>query len=631
MGGRIQLTGFQWLLLGTAWALSLLVVYLRLRIRRRRLTLDLASCAKDRRLRALIADSSDLMLVVNPDGTIRYLSPSVGRVLGYDEKTLWSPSLLEFIHPDDLSGMRDLLRQAAEDVTGVALRGEFRLKGSKGEWIYVEGMITNHLGENTIGGLLLNVRNVTERKSLERKLAYQALHDPLTGLANRSLLLKEAEDTLRKAGRKDGFGPALMFLDLDDFKQVNDTLGHGAGDRLLVEIARRLEGTCREGDLVARLGGDEFAVLVRNLHGGEASIVAERLLSVLCEPYAMLGGRLQPSTSIGIALHTDGVSAEELLRRADVAMYAAKSAGKNDYRVFSPKLDALLKNRVELEADLRSAVGDWWITIHYQPIVDLATRVVVGVEALLRWNHPKFGALSAKDLLPAAERIGLAGEIGKKVLAEACAELASWRRFPAGDQMFLSVNVSASELSDADYLETAEECLRRTSLSPERLVLEVDPRAVLDRDDLVLERLRALKALGIRLTVDGFGGDEVSLGVLKDVPWTYVKLGPEVTTAAAREETGRLIGETVVGLCARLSLQVIAGGIEEREDEELARSLGCSMGQGRYFGHPLPAFDLRGLLFPLPLQDPAVREPHARLHSGGEGSEASTPALKALL
>jgi len=588
---------FTVLLVGAA-ALILLVVKARRQPKRAGLPAPRMVASTDQRLRTLISNSSDLMLVTNADGTIRYLSPSVTRVLGYDEKSLWAPSILEFVHPQDVADVRKLLAAAVREISGLALRGECRLKDNRGKWMHVEGVVTNHLGEPGIGGLLLNIRDVTERKQLEQKLVHQALHDPLTGLANRTLLMTRAEEVLRGAregvrrAREGGGGPALLFLDLDDFKQVNDTLGHAAGDQLLQEIAMRLQSTCRVVDTVARLGGDEFAVLLKEAGVDDAVQVSERILHELRSPYAMLKGR-RPSTSIGIALFDRGASPDELLRRADVAMYAAKAAGKNGFRVFSPEMDEPLRQRIRLEADLRDAVQDWQLNVHYQPIIDLGGGQTVGVEALLRWNHPFSGPLTGGQFLPLAERIGLMRDIGKRVIGESCLEVASWRRLSERPQPFLSINLSGEELRQDDLVREIQNAIDRSSLSNDLLLVEISEKVVKANEGDIKKRISELGDIGVRVAIDDFGTHYASLSYLKDFPCHFLKLDRSFVSEITTQPKAFHIVRVMVDLAESLGIGLIAEGIEQAEHHEAVLALGCRLGQGYYYSGALPPYEMR--------------------------------------
>jgi len=551
----------------------------------------------DSRLRALLSNSSDLILVLSPDGFVRYLSPSVRRVLGFDETAMWAPAFQEFVHVEDMAQLNHLLRTATEENTGASVRGEWRMRENGGSWLHVEGIVTNHLREPGIQGLLLNLRDVTERKVLEAKLLHQARHDSLTGLANRALLLDQTDQALAKARRR-GAQIGLLFLDLDDFKHVNDTFGHPEGDKLLQEISLRLLGTCRAADTVARLGGDEFAVLLEESATPDVvERVAERILAQLRCPYAMLRGQFVPTTSIGIAMAHGEMKPQELLRRADVAMYAAKAQGKNRVSHFEPGMDVPLQRRVRLEADLREAVRNRNLSLVYQPIVSLHDGRVIAVEALIRWEHPELGLLYPRDFLPIAEESGLMGAIGSQVLLDACYEVAGLQTSasdPGGIQ--LCVNLSGAQLRDPKLCEVVRDTLRKTRLAPELLILEVTENALIG-DQLTLgERLTELERLGVRVAIDDFGTRYSSLSYLRNLPVHLLKLDRSFVSELLTHEKSHHIVRAVVDLAAALKVGLIAEGIEQSEQRDELLRLGVEVGQGYHFCAPLASYELRRAL-----------------------------------
>ena len=549
------------------------------------------------RLRALLTNSSDLILVLSPDGAIRYLSPSVRRVLGFDATRLWAPALHEFVHPDDLPRVNHLLHKVTQEISGLSFREEWRMRDEEGSWHHVEGIIANQLGEPGVHGLLLNVRDISERKVLEAKLAHLALHDSLTGLANRTLLLDRTQQALAQARRR-GEQVALLFLDLDDFKQVNDTLGHPEGDRLLKEIATRVVASCRAADTVARLGGDEFAVLLEgSVDFDSVTLVADRILEQLRLPYRALHGQFIPTTSIGLVLADGDMAPEELLRRADVAMYAAKANGKNGRCQFQPEMDRPLKKRLRLEADLRLAVRESRLAVHYQPIVGLETEAIAGVEALVRWEHPELGTLEPKDFLGLAEDAGLIASIDQAVLLEACTEVAGWRGLegsPAG--LFVSVNLSGAELLHPDLLAHVVTALKKSRLAPRSLILEVTEDALIGDQALFGARLRDIEKLGVRIAIDDFGVHYSSLSYLRNLPVHVLKLDQSFVADLRHDEKSRHIVRAVTELAGALEVQVIAEGIEQSEQRDELLKLGCSWGQGFFFHPPKPGYEVRAML-----------------------------------
>ena len=549
------------------------------------------------RLHSLLANSSDLIVVLNPDGTARYLSPSITSILGYGAAAFWSRSLFEFVHPEDLPDMRTLLRKAQNDGSGVVLRGEWRVRDATAKWVHLEAMVSDHTTEAGIDGLLLNIRNVTERKVLERKLLHQTRHDPLTGLANRTFLMDRIEQAVARVRREQRL-VALLFLDLDDFKQVNDTFGHDEGDRLLEETAMRLLSSCRSSDTVARLGGDEFAVLLDSPSSAEeAEEVAERILQNLRSPYPLLRGRFLPSTSIGLAFLDPAISGQELLRRADVAMYAAKVQGKNGVRVFAQGMDEPLKRQMRLQNDLHAGLERGELSPYYHPIVALATSQVVGVEALVRWQHPEFGLLRPDAFLPAAQNAGLMVPLGNMMLRESCLEANGWRRSSPGKEIFLSVNLAEEQIRRADMVENIRATVRDAGFPEHLLVLEIAENALVN-DEASRQRLRELQDLGIRIAIDDFGTQYSSLSYLRSLPIHWLKLDRSFVRHLDTDEKSRHIVRAVVELCRSLDVQVIAEGVETEAQRDVLLDLDCEFGQGFFYVKPKAGYEFRRLLQP---------------------------------
>jgi diguanylate cyclase (GGDEF)-like protein/PAS domain S-box-containing protein len=433
-----------------------------------------------------------------------------------------------------------------------------------------------------------NQRLVEEIRRSEERLAYQAFHDSLTDLANRTLFLERVGSALeRAAGHPDTV--AVLFLDLDNFKTVNDSLGHSEGDRLLVAAAERLLNATRGCDTVARLGGDEFAVLLANVRNeGDIVSVATRITAALRAPFALQGTEAFVSASIGIARAGAGASAEELLRNADAAMYSAKTRGKGQYVVFEAAMHAAVLARLGLEADLRRAIAGDEFRLHYQPIVDLRTRALVGVEALVRWEHPDRGTVAPTEFVSFAEETGLIVPIGQWVLVEACRQGAAWRRDPAfGGSLQITVNLSGRQLHEASLVGDVRRALAASGLAPEALVLEVTESVMMEHTELTLARLHELRSLGVSLAVDDFGTGYSSLSYLQSFPIDTLKVDKTFVDAVGRDGVDPVLARAIVALGGALQLKTVAEGIErESQAAELAR-LGCVLGQGYLWAPPL--------------------------------------------
>jgi diguanylate cyclase (GGDEF)-like protein len=449
-------------------------------------------------------------------------------------------------------------------------------------------------------GLLMFVlgtgRERARRQLVQRtsQLHHQALHDPLTGLPNRALVLDRIEQLLARDRRHHGFS-ALLFMDLDDFKNVNDTLGHGAGDRLLIAVTARLSGTLRDADTIGRMGGDEFVVLLDGSTLDVApELVAQRLLDVMHRPFELEGmsAPLTVNISIGIAVgDKDSDNAEELLRDADVALYQAKASGKNRYETFDPQLQTTISRRTDLEFDLRSALTSNEFRLVYQPIYDLADLTVVGVESLLRWDHPTLGLISPDEFIPILEQTGQIREVGRWVLQEACQQMAIWHS--RGDTLDVSVNVSGRQLDDDSIIADVRDALRASGLSPTALIIEITETALMHNVEATAGRLRAIKELGgVRVAVDDFGTGYSSLAYLRQFPVDCLKIDRAFTSAVTSSPESRALIDTLVQLGKDLGLSTLAEGVETADEMDILRLANVDQAQGFLMARPLDPDDL---------------------------------------
>jgi len=551
------------------------------------------------RFRSLVQHSSDVILIIDAGATIRYVSPSAARVLRYDVATLTGRALSSLIDPVDQSRVEQFVRNAA-DGTGVSAPVEWRFRQPDGAPLHAEVVATNLLADPTVHGIVLNTRDVSERKRLEHELVHQAFHDPLTGLANRALFRDRVSHALALALRQRR-EITVLFLDLDDFKKVNDSLGHSAGDRLLVTAAERFRACARATDTVARLGGDEFAILVEDgvgRHDHEA--LSERLRLAMAQPFTLNGMEVFVSASIGVAVssgdHTADSpleAAEEVLRNADVAMYAAKRAGKGRVEAYESSMSADVRYRLELERALRRALERDELVLHYQPIIVLRSGAVRGVEALVRWEHPEFGHLLPQQFIPLAEETGLITQVGNWVLREACRQLMAWRDDGMSRDLRIAVNISSRELlHDRDIAADVRAVLDDTGLAAEHLVLEITESVLMQQTANALDKLRALKSLGVRLAIDDFGTGYSSLSYLKRFPIDVLKIArPFIEDIDAGRDQAAL-ASAIIGLSRTLHLSAVAEGIENARQVDALLALGCEFGQGHHFAPAMPAADL---------------------------------------
>lgn len=441
-------------------------------------------------------------------------------------------------------------------------------------------------------------RSISDLSALKEQFHRQAHHDALTSLPNRVLFTASVAAALEN--RRTGLQPSVLFLDLDDFKTINDSLGHHAGDELLVAVAGRVRGVVRAGDLPARLGGDEFAVLTRDSSNDGAESLAERLVETLEAPFTIAGRQMWVHASIGIAHgRSDVASADELLRNADVAMYNAKQGGKGRYRMYLPEMHARVRHRQETVSALTLAVERDEINVHYQPIVDLESGKTVALEALARWDRPSHGLVSPDHFITLAEETGLMVGIGRHVLGEACAQAQSWRNaFEGMEQVRITVNLAPSELMADDLVDDVSAILEQTGLPADRLVLEITENGVMENPDEALARMHEIRSLGISLALDDFGTGHSSLAYLRGFPIDTLKIARDFVVGLPHSPIDRAFFETVVNLGRSLGLEVIAEGIECAAQADAISELGCSLAQGFHFGHPLAPIGLTSVLSP---------------------------------
>ena len=432
-------------------------------------------------------------------------------------------------------------------------------------------------------------QSLAELSRLKEELRFQAYHDPLTGLANRSLFLDRVQDRLQ--GTDVDSMPVLLFLDLDDFKIVNDTMGHAAGDRLLIGVAERLREVLRPTDVAARLGGDEFAVLLDD--GPElshAALVADRIIDVLRSPFPIDGQEIIVGASIGVAAaRTGAAGAAELLRNADVAMYTAKGAGKNRVSVFEPTMHAAIVERHALSAELSRSLGRGELAVYFQPIVALGSSRITGFEALVRWRHPTRGLVNPADFIPLAEETGLIRALGRYVLEEACTQASKWREVdPGGQLLTVAVNLSAQQLQEPGFVDEVRAILGTTGIEPNQLLLEMTETVMFHDTATTLTRLEAIRELGVRIAIDDFGTGYSSLGYLRRFRVDVLKIAREFVGPADRSDEWAFAG-AIIALGRTLGLTIVAEGIETPGQLERLQSLGCAYGQGYLFARPVDA------------------------------------------
>ncbi|HYF12427.1 MAG TPA: EAL domain-containing protein [Actinomycetota bacterium] len=566
------------------------------------LTEDLVRRQSEARFSSLVQHSSDVITVVEADSTIRYMSPAVERILGYASSDLEGTRLIERIHPDDKANVLQFLVDGGRDTDSRPALTEFRVRHRDDFWLHVETLRTNLLENENVRGIVLNTRDVSERKAFEEQLSHQAFHDSVTGLANRALFKDRVEHALERQTRAD-LPVSVLFMDLDDFKTINDSLGHAAGDRLLGEVGERVKSSLRTADTAARFGGDEFAVLLED--GGDGTTAAEvaaRILASLEGPFHLEAKDVFVRASIGIASaeHTEKSGpegAEELLRNADVAMYMAKEGGKGRYQVFEPAMHDTALKRLELKADLQRAVDNHEFVLHYQPVIELSTGAVEGFEALLRWMHPQRGMVPPLDFIPLAEETGLIVPIGKWVLREAAIRAKDLQdRYPADPPLSMAVNLSVRQLQRPEIVSEVAEILMETGLAAFDLVLEITESVMMQDMELSIQRLAELKELGVRLAVDDFGTGYSSLNYIRRFPVDILKVDKSFVDGVNDGGEESALTAAIIELASILKLRPVAEGIERADQLERLLDLKCDLGQGYYFAKPLALDDVDELL-----------------------------------
>jgi diguanylate cyclase (GGDEF)-like protein/PAS domain S-box-containing protein len=554
------------------------------------------------RFQQLVRHTSDAVLIVGRDGRIRYQTPSVVRVLGYLAVDLDGAELERIVHPDAVPHVSAFLDQLVHGASETVRTIDGRLLRADDSVIHAEIVGVHLLDNPDVNGIVLTIRDVTGRRTLEDQLRHQAFHDALTGLSNRALFLDRVEHALARIRRSDSPIPAVAFIDLDDFKLVNDSLGHGAGDELLRAVADRLRGCLRSGDTPARLGGDEFAVLLEDAPDTQAVVeVAERILDSLHEPIVVEGREVYARASIGIATRLGPTTTpDELMRNADLAMYTAKANGKGCIELFEPSMHHRAVDRLAIRGELERAVQQGDIDVAYQPIVRLDTGEVVAFEALARWTHPERGPVSPAEFVPIAEDTGLIVPLGQRVLEDACHQLGSWLAANPTASWQMSVNLSARQLLAPDLVTVVQSTTEQAGLQPASLILELTESVLLADSERVLRRLHRLKDLGVQIAIDDFGTGYSSLSYLQRVPFDILKIDRAFVSTLRHEDPQATLVRTIMDLGRTLGRTAIAEGIEEQIELDGLLLLGCELGQGRHFGAPVSAHELEETLTLVP-------------------------------
>jgi len=561
--------------------------------------------------RALVQDASDAIVIVGDDGKVKYATPSTATVLG--DITVMGEYFWDLVADEERDDLARTFMELREGARSGPRFVDQRITRRDGRSVHIQARCSDLRDQPTVDGLVFTLRDVTEQHMLEEQLRHRAFHDALTGLPNRVLLQDRIAQQIATA-RRTGMIAGVLFVDLDDFKVVNDTMGHSVGDELLVAAAARLASLVRDSDTAARLGGDEFALLIGNVENTAAvEAAAERVVSAFATPFALATGLMTSTVTVGVATNLDSADTDELLRHADLALYAAKAAGKRQWRRYQPVLSAGLVRRREIQAALEEAIATSAFTLVYQPIVALDTGELAGFEALVRWPHAQWGMMHPNQFITLAEETGQIIALGAWVLGRATDDLARWCRdlkASAGPEearagaappdgrrdLYVSVNVSARQFADPGFADNVRLALASAGLESHALTLELTETALLRRDEQLHSDLAELKAIGVKLAIDDFGTGYSSLSYLRELPIDIVKIDKSFVDGIADSEQSLALAEGIVQIARTLRLEVVAEGIETVVQRDLLTSMGCHYGQGFLLAMPLPPSQAEALV-----------------------------------
>jgi diguanylate cyclase (GGDEF)-like protein/PAS domain S-box-containing protein len=541
----------------------------------------------EERFRALTEHSTDIILIADPSGHIKYASPSIHIVLAVHEDSLVGTNMIDLVHQDDFT--KTMITGPLSAAHGQNQIVEFRLRHADGRWLYFECVVRNLVQHKNIGGIVFNARDITERKRAQEELLFNATHDALTGLPNRAFFLGRLQSVVDRMKRHPQQAAAVLFIDIDDFKLVNDCYGHATGDTLVKEVSNRLRACVRRDLTIARMGGDEFTVLVEDITDPSDAIrVAQRVQSSFTQPFLLEELEVVKSTSIGIALTSPGTSAEGVLQNADIAMYRAKSQGKARSELFDRTMHEQVMSRLLLEAKLRYALENEELTLHYQPIVAVDTGAVQGFEALLRWQPSGSNSIPPSTFVPVAEQCGLIVPISVWVLKKACLEAASWlRRYPAEPPLYVGINISSKHFSQASFIGHVKDALEESAVDPQGITIELTESLAMNDAAATGQTMSQLRTLGVKLSIDDFGTGYSSLSYLRRFPVDTLKIDQSFVKTMDAENYA--IVKTIIGLARSLDLKVVAEGVETPNQHQLLALAGCGSAQGYLFAEAMPA------------------------------------------
>ncbi|NEP78626.1 MAG: EAL domain-containing protein [Okeania sp. SIO3C4] len=552
----------------------------------------------ENRFRALIENSVDLIMILNPDGKMIYSSPSVQRFLDDFNHNNFNISIFNIIHANDRQLIKHILQKTVDNPEEKQYVNELIIINKRQESQVFEAVFTNLILDDNITGIIVNCHNITERKIAEEKLIYDAFHDSLTKLPNRALFMDRLSHAFSRSKRYHQYQFAVIFIDLDRFKIVNDSLGHLAGDQLIIEVANRLTKDMHYNDTVARMGGDEFAILLEYIQSQEsAKYIAKKIHKLLQLSFKINNQEVYTSASIGIAFsNQDYQNPTDILRDADTAMYRAKTLGKARHEVFNPSMYADNLAQLKLEIDLRQALKFNELELYYQPIILLKTGLLCGFEALLRWKHSQRGIISPNEFIPIAEETGLIIPIGWWTLEQACKQTYDWQQQFSLQPLTISVNLSGKQFSQAQLVEQIDEILSYTCLDYHSLRLEITETTIMENEKIVMEILSKLKGMNVQLNIDDFGTGYSSLSRLRNFPIDTLKIDRSFVMKMDTEPENLEITRAIISMAKSLEIDVIAEGVETATQLALLRKFKCKYGQGYFFSRPVNSSQATNLI-----------------------------------
>jgi len=550
---------------------------------------------RERRFRTIFEKSWSGVALLGPDLRFSYAASSTANILGYSDADLIDQPILDFIHPRERAAAQRLFESLASTPTKEA-HGELRFRHKNGMWVWLEGFAQNLLHETSVNAIVLNYRDVTQRRMTEKQLEYRAHYDALTGLPNRVLFRDRVVNGLAQANRNHR-GLAIMYLDLDHFKLVNDGLGHSFGDALLAAVASRLQKALRASDTISRIGGDEFSILINDATDSNAvAAIARKMLDTLAQPFRIDDHYLYVTASVGISIYpSDGADVETLVKSADAAMYRAKELGRNQAQLFTPSMNERYVHRLAVEQNLHQALERGELELYYQPIYDRIRRCVVSVEALLRWNDPRRGVIAPGEFINLAEETGLILPIGDWVIRRVAEQVRSWRDEGLSD-LRVSLNISAHQLQQAELISVLRDAIKSTEIDPHLLQIEITETAAMLNMERTMRLLGDIRDMGVTIAIDDFGTGQSSLIYLKQFPIDTIKIDKEFLRDITEDETAAALVSYVINLAHTLRLNVVAEGVETEAQYAFLRHYACAQMQGYLFSRPIEARAFTALL-----------------------------------